>query len=541
MKRRLSASIAALGLLALSACSTSTAQNDDDAAGGSDALTVGTTDKVTKIDPAGSYDTGSTFVENQVYPYLVEQKPGSSEVEPSIAESAEFTDPTTYTVKLKSGLKFANGHELTSSDVKFSFDRQKAIADPNGPASLLGSLDSVATPDAATVVFTLNRADQTFPQILASAAGPIVDEQVFSPNSLTADADIVAAKAFAGPYTIASYQFNKLVSYKAFDGYQGLLGKPASSTVNMTYYTDANNMKLDISNGKIDVAWRSLSATDIADLEKNDKVKVHKGPGGEIRYVVFNFDTMPFGAKSDSPDPAKALAVRQAMADSVDREAIANQVYKGTYTPLYSYLPEGLAGANESLKSAYGDGSGGPDVDKAKQVLAAAGVTTPIDIKLQYNPDHYGASSGDEYAQVKQQLEDTGLFTVDLQSTEWVQYSKDRSSDVYPMYQLGWFPDYSDGDNYLTPFFYDTDESASFLANHFRDQAINAEIAEQVGMTDADQRKALIGKIQDDVAAQLPTLPLLQGSQVAISGTDVKGVDDTLDASFRFRLSSLSK
>ncbi|MWN95982.1 ABC transporter substrate-binding protein, partial [Escherichia coli] len=145
----------------------------------------GTTDKVTKIDPAGSYDNGSTFVENQVYAYLVEQAPGSSEVEPSIAESAEFTDATTYTVKLKDGLTFANGHELTSSDVKFSFDRQKTIADPNGPSSLLGSLDSVETPDDSTIVFTLNRADQTFPQILASAAGPIVDEEVFSADSLT--------------------------------------------------------------------------------------------------------------------------------------------------------------------------------------------------------------------------------------------------------------------------------------------------------------------------------------------------------------------
>jgi peptide/nickel transport system substrate-binding protein len=540
MKRRLSASIAAAGLLALSACSTSTTQNDD-ADGGGDVLTVGTTDKVTKIDPAGSYDNGSTFVENQVYAYLVEQAPGSSEVEPSIAESAEFTDATTYTVKLKDGLTFANGHELTSSDVKFSFDRQKTIADPNGPSSLLGSLDSVETPDDSTIVFTLNRADQTFPQILASAAGPIVDEEVFSADSLTDDADIVAAKAFAGPYTITSYQFNKLVSYSAFDGYQGLLGKPATSTVNMTYYTDANNMKLDISSNKIDVAWRSMSATDIADLETNDEVAVHQGPGGEIRYIVFNFDTMPFGAASDAPDAAKALAVRQAMADSVDREAIAEQVYKGTYTPLYSYLPDGLAGANESLKEAYGDGSGGADVDKAKAVLTAAGVTGPVDIKLQYNPDHYGSSSGEEYALIKQQLEDTGLFTVDLQSTEWVQYSKDRSSDVYPVYQLGWFPDYSDGDNYLTPFFYDTDESASFLANHFRDEAINAEIEEQVTLTDADERAAMIGKIQNDVAALLPTLPLLQGSQVAVSGTDVKGVDDTLDASFRFRLATLSK
>ena len=49
---------------------------------------------------------------------------------------------------------------------------------------------------------------------------------------------------------------------------------------------------------------------------------------------------MPFGAKTSDADPKKALAVRQAMADLVDRKAIADQVYKGTYTPLYSYVPQ---------------------------------------------------------------------------------------------------------------------------------------------------------------------------------------------------------
>ncbi|RAG65766.1 peptide ABC transporter substrate-binding protein, partial [Burkholderia multivorans] len=83
----------------------------------------------------------------------------------------------------------------------------------------------------------------------------------------------------------------------------------------------------------------------------------------------------------------------------------------------------GLPGANESLKSAYGDGKGGADVEKAKKTLEDAGVTTPVELNLQYNPDHYGPSSGDEYALIKDQLDKTGLFKVNLQSTEWVQYS----------------------------------------------------------------------------------------------------------------------
>jgi peptide/nickel transport system substrate-binding protein len=87
-------------------------------------LSIGTTDKITSLDPAGSYDNGSFAVQNQVFPFLMNTPVGSPDVKPDIAESGEFTNDTTYTVKLKPGLEFANGNKLTSSDVKFSFERE---------------------------------------------------------------------------------------------------------------------------------------------------------------------------------------------------------------------------------------------------------------------------------------------------------------------------------------------------------------------------------------------------------------------------------
>ena len=522
----------AVAALALTGCSSGSGTGTS----GSTTITVGTTDKVTTLDPAGSYDNGSFALMNQVFPFLLNSKPGTSDVEPDIATSAKFTAPTEYTVVLKKGLKFANGHDLTSSDVKFSFDRQVKIAAQNGPSSLLSNLVSTAAPDATTVVFTLKAAnDQIWPQILSSPAAPIVDEQVFSADAVTSDDDIIKGKAFAGPYEISSYKLNQLVQFTAFDGYQGVLGAPKSATVNLKYYTDQSNLKLDVQKGGIDVAARSLSATDIESLSSDKGVTVHTGPGGEMRYIVFNFDTMPFGAKTADASPTKSLAVRQAVADLVDRAAIAKQVYKGTYLPLYSYVPDGLTGSNTALKGLYGDGSGAPSLDKAKSTLAAAGITGKVTLNLQYNPDHYGASSGDEYALIKSQLEKSDLFTINLQSTEWVQYSKDRVADLYPVYQLGWFPDYSDADNYLTPFF----ATGNFLGNHYSDPAVDTLIGAQAVETDQAKRVTQIGEIQDKVAAQLSTIPLLQGAQVVVAGKDVKGV--TLDGSFKFRFGTLSK
>lgn len=534
--KRIATATAAFAVTALAISGCAGTSGDKSSDGKASSITVGTTDKVTTLDPAGSYDNGSFAVMNQVFPFLMNTPYGSPDVEPDIAESAEFTSPTQYTVTLKEGLTWANGNELTSSDVKFSFDRQLAIADDNGPSSLLYNLDSVETPDELTAVFNLKQEnDQVFAQILSSPAGPIVDEEVFAADAITPDKEIVDGEAFAGQYTIASYDFNNLISYKANPDYQGLLGAAETETVNVKYYAESSNLKLAVQEGDIDVAFRSLSATDIADLEGNKDVKVHQGPGGEIRYIVFNFNTQPFGATTAEADPAKALAVRQAVADLIDREEIAEEVYKGTYTPLYSFMPDGLTGATTVLKDLYGDGSGAPSEEKAAERLEAAGITEPVELNLQYSNDHYGPSSGDEYALIKSQLEESGLFTVNLQTTEWVQYSKDRSSDVYPAYQLGWFPDYSDGDNYLTPFFL----IENFLANHYANQEVNDLILKQASTVDPDERAGVFEEIQAKVAEDLSTVPYLQGSQVAVAGADVGGV--TLDASFKFRYATLTK
>lgn len=525
----------ALSALALAACGAGKSDTGD-------GLIVGTTDKVVSIDPAGSYDNGSLNVQTQVYQYLLNFPAGSTELTPDAAEKCDFTKPTIYTCTLKPGLKFANGDDLTASDVAFSFNRIVTINDPNGPASLLGGMKSVKAVDDTTVEFTLNAAnDQTFPQILVTSAGPIVDEEKYPADKVLPDDEAVKANGFSGPYTISSYDKNQLAEFKANPDYDGTYGTPKLNSVTMKYYAKAENLKLDIKNKDIDVAYRSLTPTDIADLKKSDGVKVYTGDGGELRYITFNLKTMP----GDSPEQKQAI--RQAVASSVDRQDLATQVYKDTYTPAYSMVPEGQAGATEAFKDAYGEA---PDKAKAKALLDDAGVSTPVSIKLQYNPDHYGSSSDQEYGAVKRQLEDTGLFKVDLQSTEWVTYSEQYPADAYPVFQLGWFPDFPDADNYLSPFLspYTKKKAGNFTNSHYNEEGTPYADPTMSKLLDSERtdgdktsREATLGKIQDRLAEVVPYLPLLTGASVAIATDDVKGVQDTLDASFKFRFTSLSK
>ncbi|MFI5780190.1 ABC transporter substrate-binding protein [Nocardia sp. NPDC051570] len=517
--------VASLALLSLAGCGSGRTGS-----GGDNGLVIGTTDKIFSLDPAAAYDQGSYVPETQIYQHLLNFAPGETTPKPDAADKCEFTTPIVFTCTLKPGLKFANGDPLTAQSAKFSFDRMLKINDPNGPASLLGNLDKTDAVNDTTVAFTLKAAnDQTFPAILATQAGPIVDEKVFPADKVMDDGAIVKAKPFSGPYTISSYDKNKLVQYEANPGYTGILGKPKTSTVSAKYYASSDNLKLDIQNGNIDVAYRSLSPTDMESLAKDSKVAIHEGLGGELRYIVFNLNTMP----GNTPD--QKLAIRKAVASSVDRDALSSEVYKGSYQPAYSAVPQGMPGATTPFKDIYG---AKPNKEQATKFLSDAGVQTPVQINLQYNPDHYGSSSSEEYAAIKNQLESTGLFKINLQSTEWVSYQKERARDGYPVYQMGWFPDYPDPDDYLSPFF----GPNNFLQNHFDDPAITAQLAAEVTQPDKDKRIAIIQQIQQDMAAKhISILPLLSGKQVAVAAKGVQGVESTLDPSTKFRYSVLSK
>ncbi len=88
--------------------------------------------------------------------------------------------------------------------------------------------------------------------------------------------------------------------------------------------------------GDVDVAYRSLSPTDLEDLKSAEGVNVVQGEGAEIRYLNFNLDLQP------GDDDAQKLAIRQAVAQTIDRQSIVDNVYNGTVKPLYSMIPASL-------------------------------------------------------------------------------------------------------------------------------------------------------------------------------------------------------
>jgi peptide/nickel transport system substrate-binding protein len=483
-------------------------------------IVLGTTDKVISLDPAGAYDMGSWTLQWNIYQSLLKIKPGTSDVVPDAAANCSWGDNTTYTCKLNPGLVFSNGDALDANAVKFSIDRVIKINDPNGPSSLLSTLDNVTVQGSDTVVFKLKSPNATFPYILTTGAGNIVDPKVFPPDKLLEDSKVIGS----GAYVLKSFTKDQQAVLDPNPKYKGD-DQLANSGVVVTYEQTASTLKLDVEQGNVDVAWRSLSPTDVASLQKEtDKVKVVTGAGIEIRYLVFN-TKMP---------PADNVAVRQAVAYLIDRDSVAKNVYNGTVQPLYSMVPAGLNGANQAYKDAYG---ATPDKAKAEAVLKAAGVSTPVNLTLWWTPSHYGAVSGDEFTEYKRQLEASGLFKVDLKSAEWDAYSKAYPADQYAAFELGWFPDYPDPDDYLAPFYF----QGGFFKNHYDNPTIDQLITQEQGETDQSKRVPIIQQIQTQAAKDVPTIPLWQGNQVAATGLTVTGVEKTFDPSYIFRMWLIGK
>ena len=522
-------------VVGLAAACGSNRDDDDSGSGASGSYTMGTTDTVTAVDPAGSYDLGSSTLQYSIFQTLVTIPAGSTDPVGDAAESCEYSDPKTLSCTLKSGLKFSNGDALTSSDVKFSFERALTIGDPNGAAIyLLGDIaetdadgnvtgladGAIDTPDDTTVVFHLNRPDVTFEALITyPGTGAIVDEDVFPADAKLADDKVIGS----GPYQLSQYKSGEQATLEVNDNYSGDR-EPKSAQVFVRYYTDSSGLKLAVENGEIDVAWDTLGPTDLTALSKDDNLTVEAGAGAAIRYWVWRTDK---GAGQE-------LAVRQAAAQIIDREAIAKNAYEDTVTPLYSIVPPGVGGSTEAFKDAYGDG---PDVDAAKQTLSDAGITTPVKITMGYTPTHYGPNAVDEATEFKRQLEDSGLFTVDLQSAEWEQYQTIYKQGAYDLWILGWFPDYPDADDYLSPFLVD----GGFFQNGYQNDEVNTLATHELASPDQDTRDDDFAQMQDIAATDVPFIPSWVGNNTAVYTDGMEGVKETLDAAYIFRLWTISK
>jgi len=513
---RWAAALAALGLVAVAAVAGAAWARG----GHAQAVTLvdGTTDSVTNIDPANEYDFGTFTLDLLIYQGLY-GFPHGAKLEPVLATKCvpKGTNATWFCT-LKRNIKFSDGSPFTSADVKWTFDRVIKIKGDQGIYALLSNLKSTTTNGTYGVTFHLKSPQSTWPFILATSAGFIVPKSLYPADKIR---DNSQSQMGTGPYELVKYTPGQQAVFKANPNYSG--PKPKNDNLIINYYSKSSTMKLALQRGEIDMAFRDFTPTELQSLGKASGIKVHTGPGVVIRYMVFN----PTRA------PTNNIAVRKAIAYLMPRQTIATRVYHGFVQPLYSMVPAGLPGHTDAFATQYGRT---PSVAKAKAVLQKAGVTTPVPIDIWWTPSHYGDASADEYAEIQRALNGSGLFKVTLKSAEWAQYSA-QPGKRYNAFQLGWFPDYPDAEDYIVPFY----QPDNFMANGYNSKAMNTLIKREYAAPTTPRRLAVIKAAQALAAKEVPIIPYWQQKMIAVSRNNVKGLNQTLDAAFQMRFWLLSK
>ncbi|WP_424212171.1 ABC transporter substrate-binding protein [Streptomyces sp. BI20] len=494
-------------------------------AGDSTPITVGTTDAVGSLDPAGSYDAGSWALYGNVFQSLLTLRPGSDTPVPDAASRCGFDDPaklTVYSCELRTGLKFTNGRTVTGEDVKYSIDRIRKIKADQGPAPLFANIASVAA-DGAKVVFTLSRPDATFPFKIATGAASIVDKDRYPAGSLREGDEVDGS----GQFALTSYTAGQKAELKPNENWQGE-GKAARQNIEVRYFKDGEALQKAWKDRTVDVAHRDLPPATLAGLGPTLKDTRYQESGGtEIRNMLFNTRSgSAFGKKQ----------TRQAVAALLDRPKIAQEVYKGTVTPLYSLIPAGVPGHSTPFSDTYAQ----PSLDAARALLregtpGAGTAAGPVKFTLGV----YDRSTNVPEAQnIKKQLEAGGLFSVTIRAVgDWTAFQQGYARGEYDAYTVGWIPDFPDADNFVDPLI----GSGSSMNTGWSDKTVDALVARTQSHADRGEAVNDFKALQRTAAVEVPVLPIWQKKDYVVSRENISGIQYLSDGSGVWRLWELSR
>ena len=520
---------AVVGLLApvLAACGAS--GND----GGRATIAVGVTDRFVAseddpapFDPAIGYESGVWNVLRQTLQTLVRVPRGGGEPVPEAAESCDFTDTQheSYRCTLRRGLTFADGTPLTPGDVKYSVDRVIRLGAPHGPVALLAGIDTVETQGDRGIVFHLRAPDATFPYKLATPVAGIVPRGKYPATSARTGFQVDGS----GPYTMKPQVEDHRVVKVLFTRnprYKGGVNV-RNDKVELDLFPDAAAADKALADNRIDMMTRTVSPERSRRLldDPGNGIKVTEMPGNAVRCLGF-----------DTEDPSvRNKAVRQAMAQMIDRGEIAGKVYGSTAEPLYSLIPTGITGHTNSFYDKYGE----PSTAKAAAILRAAGVRTPVKLTLHYTTDHFGTATAAEFETLRKQFNAGGLFDVTVEGTPWTEFRPAQVRGDYAVYGFGWVPDFPDPDNYVAPFL----DRNNYLNTPYTSALAQKKLIPQSRReTDRTAAAQSFQRLQDIVAEDVPVLPLWQGKQYAASREGLTGVEWAVDSAAELRLWELGR
>ena len=407
-------------------------------------------------------------------------------VTPLLAESWSMDpDGKSYTFKLRRGVKFHDGEAFDAADVKFSFERAKDDKSTNkAKKAVFDNISRIDTPDAHTVILTLNNADGNFLFRMGENTAVILDSK--------SAAGTATKPVGTGPFTFEDWKKGSSVSLAKWPGFR-----------------DAKAVKIERVTFRFinDPAARvaALLAGDIDAVPRLDAPQAVKQLQADKRFVVSLGATSGKGIMSinNKKKPFDDVRVRRALMHAIDRKAFIDGVLEGLGKPIGSHFAPTDAGYVD-LTAMYPY-----DPERAKALLKEAGVTTPLNVTLTLPPPQYARKGGEVLIA---QLAKVGIVAK-IENVEWAQWLGGTFKGNFDLSVI----------NHVEPLDYmqyaNTGYYWGYDSKAFRDLA-----AQHAAAGNAKERAKLFGDLQRLIATDAVNAFLFNPTNVSVSRQGLKGL-----------------
>lgn len=389
------------------------------------------------------------------------------EITPRLAESYTISpDGMEITFKLKKGVKFHNGREMTAQDVKYSFERLKGEDSPK--AGDYKNISKIEVVDDSTVKFTTASLDVELAKAFCYPWAVIVPAE--------ADANLKTNPVGTGAYKFVEWIPQQQVMLTRFDEYHG--EKAKIKDIGLVLIPDATSQLAALQVG--DVHITEVTGNQIKLLKEDPKFQVYTEAMNATQLLALNMENK---ALSD-------IRVRQAIAKAINKDDIINTVVWGYGDKVGSHLPVNYPDyVDTNNVMAY-------DPDGAKKLLADAGYSQGLTLKLTL-PKSYQIHV-DTGQIIADQLSKVGI-TADIEIIEWGQWLSDvYTAKKYDMTVVA-LSGRLDSRYFLKRYRSDSKDFVSLISGEV-DQLLDESGKE----TDPAKRKEIFKQIQLILAERLP-------------------------------------
>ncbi len=451
-----------------------------------DAVALAMTLEPPGLDPtAGAASAIAEIVHYNIFETLTKIN-SDGVVTPLLAESWEVSpDLKTYTFKLRRGVKFQNGEPFNAAAVKFSFERAAGEKSTNKDKRTFASMESVAAVDDHTVVVINKELNPDFLFLMGQATAIIVE-----PKSVDTNA---TKPVGTGPYKLETWSKGASVTLAKWPEYRSAASIKMNKAT-FRFISDPAAQVAALLSGDVDAFPRVAAARSLDQFKSDPRFQVIIS-GSRAKTIV---------ALNNKKKPLDDVRVRRAIAAAIDRKAVIQGAADGFGVPIGShYVPGAFGFVDTTAINPF-------NPDKAKALLAEAGIKTPLELSLILPPVPYARQGGEVIAA---QLAKVGIVAK-LQNVEWAQWlSGVYGNKNYDMTIISHVEPFDLG-NFAKPGYYWNYESAKF--NELYNQINNAPRA-------ADRAK-LLGDAQRLLANDAAHAFLYQPQWITVARKGLRGL-----------------